>query len=202
MSVLTVTTGSDDGGYRVFDLADRVNVQRGEIEDLSDSSFLSRFDVVCIFGVDNNLSPLIRLTLENYVSSGGGMVLSDIQVSAANIELLDDIAPVYCENSGVNFLSGNQKWTDEGVLSPIYDREFAKPNIRMLNTILETDFSKRWSVLYVFDTSTDVSDYDDTENDVTGVVYLSSDYDIAGDRIVGYFAGVYKNGVFNVDENE
>jgi len=202
LSVLTVCNDTDDGGYRVFDLADKVNVQRGEIDDLSNPSFIGKFDVVCLFGVDNNISPLIILSLKNYINSGGGLILSDIHVEADGIDLLDDISPVYCESAGFNFPVGRGKWTAVGIANPIYDRDFSNPKIYVLNTIADYDFDPSWDLLYIYDTSTAVEDYEEETEEVEGSVYLSSDYDISGDRIVGYFSGIYKKGIFKVSENE
>lgn len=201
LSVLIVSSNEEDTGYRVFYSADKVNVQRAELDDLSDELFLSRFDSVCFFGVNNNLSPIIKLSLKSYVESGGGLILADINVDSANIDLLEDIAPVYCQSSGVNFSTGKGKWTSVGVESPIYEKEFSHSNIQILNTISEFGLSAYWDLLYVYDTSTDVADEEDLEEIVDGPVYLSSDYDIAGDRIVGYFSGVYKDGILSANEN-
>lgn len=196
--VCVVVNGFDDGSIGVVDEIENVTVFRGELKDLSDSSFLSDFDCMVFHGLDNNISPLIRTNVISYISNGGGVLFSDVHVDESNIEMFNDISVVYSTGSGVNVGSGNGKWTDDGKSSYIYRTDFSGIRIPMLNTIAESGFASGWSFLYVYDT--DVADAGNEEaNEEADTIFLSSDYDIPGAMIMGYYAAVYENGMIEIE---
>jgi len=198
ISVLVLSNGIEDGSLGIFDEVDKINVYRGELEDVTDFSFLSSFDCLIIFGVDNNISPVIRSNIEQYIKEGGGFILSDIKIDNAYISILENIDLVYVQSSGINFPSGSYLWTDDGMQHYIYQQSFWKILIPGLNTISEIGLSPSWSMLYVYDTSIKVVENPEIIVE-EGVIRHSSDYDIPGVNFVAYFSSIYKNGMFKVE---
>ena len=195
--VVVVVNKTDDGSVGVIDSTSNINVTRAELKDLSDTTFLSGFDCLIFHGLDNNLSPLIRANIENYVSTGGGALFSDINVDTANIDLFSGISSVYSLGSGVNLGSGDYVWTAEGIVHHVYSPDFSDLTIPVINTIAETGLGAGWVMLYVYDTSL-IPEVVESPS-VTDTIYSSSDYDIPGANMMAYFASVYENGVFQVE---
>ena len=103
-------------------------------------------------------------------------------------------------SSGVNLPIGVSSWTSVGASHYLYNKDFAEIDIVILNTISELGLSSAWGILYVYDTSYSVEDEDPIDHEVIDTIYSSSDYDIPGDVIMAYFACVYENGLFEIEE--
>ncbi|MCX6822090.1 MAG: hypothetical protein NTW30_04920 [Candidatus Aenigmarchaeota archaeon] len=199
VSVGSVVTGPVDGGIINLNSIDMVDVESLQLDNLSVYSNFQDKSVIVIFGVDNDLSPLIRENLLNYVENGGGLILSDINVNNENIELLDNVSPVLCSSAGFNIYGGNTLWTDEGKAHYLYaNGVFGGMLISPLNTVSLSEIGTGWENLYIYDA--DVLDpvFHGIDEDVIDTVNSSSDYDIPGVNIVGYFASVYNNGFFEI----
>lgn len=183
----------------LFNIADVANtsVFLGELDDLSVSGNLVARDCIIFNGIDNSISPLIRSNLTTYVAGGGGLVLCDIRVDDDSIELLESIAPVTVESSGVNISSGFPIWTDEGRVHPIFRDRFLGVDITLLNSILESAVSSSWDVLNVVDTEIDVREGDLEIDEL--LFSRSQDASIPGAFFVGYFATVYEDGITDLE---
>ena len=100
ISTLAVSHLAVDGNlFNVAEVED-ISVSTGELDDFSVSANLSVRDCIIFNGIDNNISPLIRSNLTDYVVGGGGLVLCDFRVNGESVELLDSIAPVTVSSYG------------------------------------------------------------------------------------------------------
>ena len=131
---------------------------------------------------------------------GGGLVLCDLRVDGEAVELLESIAPVTVESSGVNISSGFPIWTDEGREHPVYRDRFLGVDITLLNSVLEDDVSSAWDVLNVVDTDIEVREGDLEIDDL--LFTRSQDASIPGSHFVGYYATVYEDGVTALETEE
>jgi len=197
ISSLSVSNSTVEGN--LFDVADMNNVlvSFGDLDDLSVSSNLTDKDCIILNGVDNNISPLIRTNLTNYVVGGGGLVLCDLRVDGEAIELLESIAPVTVESESVNLSSGFPMWTDIGRTHPIFRDRFLGVDITLLNSVQESGVSSSWTVLNVLDTDIEVREGDLEIDEL--LFSRSQDFSIPGTFFVGYYATVYEDGITDME---
>ena len=198
INVCVIVNDVDDGSLGALDNTENITAFKSELKDLSDNSFLGDFDCLVFFGLDNNISPLIRSNVKQYIEDGGGAIFCDVNINDDSIDMFDDIESVYCISSGVNLSDGQSTWTVDGVNHYLYEIDFVDIEIAILNTISELGFSSAWEILYIYDTDHSVSEDNPFEYEVVGTIYSSSDYDIPGDRTMAYFSCVYENGIFEV----
>jgi hypothetical protein len=198
INALVIVDGVDDGSVGIVDNVDDINVTRGAIEDLSTLEYIQGFDAVLFFGIDNNLSPLIRANILSFVGGGGGLILSDINLDGEELSLFTGIASVTVTSPGFYESKGSQVWTEDGVSNFIYSDDVANLHITPLNTISELNLSSEWSLLYIHDTEYTLEEESPIDLTIDETINSSSDYDIDGVNFVGYFATVYENGIVEV----
>jgi hypothetical protein len=199
INTLVIVDGVDDGSVGIVDNIEDISVTRGSIEDLSNLSYVQGFDSVLFFGVDNDISPLIRTNLLSFVGDGGGLILSDINVDNEELSLFTGVATVTVTSTGFYEEDGSQVWTTDGVANHIYNSDVSSLHVTPLNTISELNLSSEWDILYVHDTNYSVEEESSIEFVFDETVYSSVDYDIKGANFVGYFACVYENGIMEVE---
>lgn len=200
ISALSIAHRTVEGNLlRVAEVED-VSVGFGELDDLSVSINLSVRDCIIFNGIDNNISPLIRSNLASYVAGGGGLVLCDLRVDGEPVELLESIAPVTVESSGVNLSGGFPIWTEEGRGHPIYQDRFLGVDITLLNSVPEDDVSSSWVVLNVIDTDINIREGDLEIDEL--LFNRSQDVSIPGSFFVGYYATVYEDGITDLETEE
>lgn len=197
LDVATVVNSSVNGGGAAISSLEMTNSNTINIEDLSEYSSIQNMSCIVIFGIDNNISPVIRNNLVRYVDAGGGLILSDINVTQDYILLLNDFSSVYSVSSGVNFSSGKSVWTETGILSYIFQNgKYSDIDIPPLNTIQQSGLGSSWQLLYAYDTD-QIVENPVPPPEIEGTVYISNDYDISGAYLMGYYASPYKYGQFD-----
>lgn len=200
ISALSVSHESVEGNlFNVAEVED-VSMSFGELDDLSVSSSLPSRDCIIFNGIDNNISPLIRSNLTNYVVGGGGLVLCDLRVNGEAVELLESVAPVTVQSSGVNISGGYPIWTDEGREHPIFRDRFLGVDITLLNTVKTTAVSSAWDVLNIVDTDVEVREGDLEIDEL--LFTRSQDVSVPGSFFVGYYATVYEDGITDLETEE
>jgi hypothetical protein len=196
--VAVVVNGVDDGSVGVIDNTPNVSVSRRYVKDLSDISLFDDIDCVVIHGLRNDFSPLVRNNLKQCISSGCGVLFSDVNVDESSVDMFEDMSPVYSIGSGVNLGYGYYSWTEEGISSHLYLPEFSGLVIPIMNTVSELGLGYGWSVLYSYDTS--LAPILPPRPVTIETAYSSSDYDIPGANMMAYFSAVYENGVIKLEE--
>jgi len=197
IAVLSISHMVVEGNLFNVAQVEDVSVSFGMLDDLSVSGNITGRDCIIFNGIDNNISPLIRSNLTSYVVGGGGLVLCDLRVDGEAVELLESIAPVVVESSGVNLSGGFPIWTDEGREHPIFRDKFLGVDITLLNSVLEGAVSSSWDVLNVVDTDIDVRE---GNLEVDPLLFTrSQNVSIPGAFFVGYFATVYEDGITDLE---
>lgn len=199
--VCSVVHNVVDGNVMPLYGLDRVELYIGDIPSLSNSSFLSFFDVLVLNGADNYLSPLVRTNIINFVGSGGGLILCDFNLTGENLELMDSVAPLYVESSGVNIASGFNLWLEAGQAHFIYDKTLSSLPVVVLNSVKGDDISSNWTVLSVFDTEYTPDYEEDYDEDEEEISVPSADFDIDGAYFTVYFRAVYEDGIMQASSS-
>jgi len=164
---------------------------------LSEYNNFEEYDIILIKSLTNNISPIIKSNILDFVDNGGGLFISEADIYSETIYLFEDIAPVFCRNNAFFINSDSVLWTNYGLSSYVFDSEINNKSIGMYNTIYNSDFSSNWEViLYIDDEITGsitVSDADENQ-------YYSYEYDIPGSITFAYFVNEYVNGVLVAKE--
>jgi nitrate reductase NapE component len=198
--VINVCVVSDfaEGTSPQLDDVKKIDVSRKDVSFLSDLVALSKFHCLILSGFGNNLSPLIRQNILSYVEDGGGLIVSDVNVTMANFELLDPVSPVYVLDSGFASDSGFATWTDSGIGHYIFEPEFSNMKIKTLNSVRDTDLGSAWEPLVAFDTEA-VSEVEEQEEDIDEFLFIASDdFPIRGASFVGYYGSLYRDGLIDL----
>ena len=200
IAVLSVAHRVVEGNLFNVTEVENLSVYFGEFDDLSVSGNFAGRDCIIFNGIDNNISPLIRSNLTSYIVNGGGLVLCDLRVDGEAVELLESIAPVTVDSSGVNLSGGFPIWTDDGREHPIFRDRFLGVDITLLNSVLEDDVSSAWDILNVVDTDIDVREGDLEIDEL--LFSRSQDASIPGSFFVGYYVTVYEDGITDLETEE
>jgi len=199
IQVCHVSFGSVDSTIPDLDRAWGVSVFRADPEFVSELANIEGFGCIVLSGYANNASPLIKDNLVAYVAAGGGLVLSDINLTGQGVDFLGAILPVQVEFSDFSQAQGNVVWTDSGKTSPLFDDSFVWFEMPVVNTIPESGLGTGWDMLAEFDTEQLTRPSDDL---VSQDVFLpSSDYLVKGAYFVGYYSTVYQNGITTLKRN-
>ncbi len=199
IDVYSLFQNNVDGTIGDISKIDNINNYHINISDLSNHGFLRDQSILLFGGIDNSISPLVRKNILEYVKNGNGLIAYDINITEDYINLFDEVSPVYCESSGVNLNSGAGEWVLNFNHLQFFNSSFENMNISPLNTISLGRMGDEWEHVYIYNTSVEevVSpllpppSLINTDN-------ISSDYDLFGDNIIGYYASVYKNGFFSL----
>jgi len=188
-----VAIGTVDGTSPVMDASYRVGVARHDAEYLSSLDNLYQHECIVVSGTE--MSPIIRSNLLSYVSSGGGLLVTDA-TDSGYIDLFSD-SPISASSDSYIRQEGSYVWTSSGRSHQVFSDNFVPMTVPLLNTVYLSDVGSSWTNLIIFDT--DIEQLDDSQVDELTLV-SSDDAVIYGLHFTAYFSSTYENGIIELDE--
>jgi hypothetical protein len=120
----------------------QVKVFNVSLQDISTKD-ISKYDVLYVSGLPESVSIESKTKIQQYVASGGGLIIESPNRGNENINVLASIDSIYVL-SHEKPLQINSYWTKNGMSHYIHDSDV---KISFLSTIERSSFNSNWNIL-------------------------------------------------------
>jgi len=154
------------------------------LQDISTNNGLYKYDLIYFIGLPISVSNDCVYAIEEYVGSGGGVLIEVPDIGGENINILMDIDSIYCSSANRPTYDFSY-WTNSGQNSYVYSQTAI---VNFYTTILFNDVPPEWTIWMV----------DTPNSSITTLNNVSIIGNAASVITVGY-STIFKNGIVTLE---